>query len=211
MNPKAITTNQMYGSSDVSGEWTDGIFSSIYRRVNRLKNVNSWVSKVFTFFYFNVIGVIWHVQVCLDGPVDAIWIESLNSVLDENKTLTLSNGDRLPMMSNVKLVFEVKMQFIMYFDTYPNRSVISTMHHLLQCLVQVSSTWAHLYLVGIPSPNHGWWPRRAATLLSCAPCSKSIWTKQEISWLKSANRFDSLTHFYDSVLILTIDDERSFD
>jgi dynein heavy chain, axonemal len=44
MNPKAITTNQMYGSSDVSNEWTDGIFSSIYRRVNRQKNVNSWIS-----------------------------------------------------------------------------------------------------------------------------------------------------------------------
>lgn len=89
-NPKAIRAQEMYGETDpLSGEWTTGVFAAMWSKFNNRSNTyNTWI--------------------IADGPVDAIWIEDLNTVLDDNKILTLANGDRIPMTDNVKMMFEVE-------------------------------------------------------------------------------------------------------
>ena len=88
LNPKAVRAPELYGEVDpVSGEWTTGVFAAIWRKFNRREN------KFIT----------WIIE---DGPVDSIWIEDLNTVLDDNRILTLANSDRIPMTDNTKILFE---------------------------------------------------------------------------------------------------------
>jgi len=90
MNPKALTNGEMYGvMNTVSGEWSPGVFSTLWSKYNDKKNKH-------------------HTWLTCDGPIDAIWIENLNTVLDDNKILTLANGDRIAMSPTTKMVFEVE-------------------------------------------------------------------------------------------------------
>ncbi|KAK3551295.1 hypothetical protein QTP70_013939, partial [Hemibagrus guttatus] len=45
--------------------------------------------------------------IILDGDVDPMWIESLNTVMDDNKVLTLASNERIPLTSSMRLVFEI--------------------------------------------------------------------------------------------------------
>lgn len=88
MNPKAMPRQQLLGEMDPdTREWTDGVLTAAARQVVREPlETRCWI-------------------VC-DGDVDPEWIESLNSVLDDNHLLTLPNGERISFNSNVNFLFE---------------------------------------------------------------------------------------------------------
>lgn len=62
--------------------------------------------------------------IIFDGDVDPEWVENLNSVLDDNKLLTLPNGERLSLPPNVRVMFEVRFLFLIlhnfiFYLSYP--------------------------------------------------------------------------------------------
>ncbi|KAF3425259.1 hypothetical protein E2986_13407 [Frieseomelitta varia] len=92
LNPKACTVNELYGVLDpTTRDWTDGLLSNIFREVNRPLDANKDEKKYILF----------------DGDVDPQWIENMNSVMDDNKLLTLANQERIKMQNHCSLLFEV--------------------------------------------------------------------------------------------------------
>jgi len=92
MNAKACTVVELYGTLDpVTRDWTDGLLSCIFREINKPTDKNERKYIVF------------------DSDVDALWVENMNSVMDDNRLLTLANGERIRLQKHCALLFEVML------------------------------------------------------------------------------------------------------
>ena len=85
LNPKAITSDELFGAYTKTKEWKNGVIAVIMK--NQVKNEEK---------YKPTHAHKWSV---LDGDIDPEWIESLNTVMDDNKVLTLVSNDRIFLTS----------------------------------------------------------------------------------------------------------------
>ncbi|XP_061632559.1 dynein axonemal heavy chain 11 isoform X3 [Phyllopteryx taeniolatus] len=89
LNPKAVVRDELFGFIHPgTREWKDGLLSSLMREQANMSH----------------LGPKW---IVLDGDIDPMWIESLNTVMDDNKVLTLASNERVPLTSSMRLVFEI--------------------------------------------------------------------------------------------------------
>ena len=90
LNPKVVSTNELYGVCDPkTRDWKDGLMSNKLRALSEEPDSNpKWI--------------------ILDGDLDANWIESMNSVMDDNKILTLASNERIVLKPHMRLIFEIR-------------------------------------------------------------------------------------------------------
>ena len=89
LNPKSLALAELYGSFDsISHEFSDGLLGRIFRDCAGGGRA---------------AGRQW---IVFDGPVDAEWVENMNTVLDDNRKLCLLNGEVIQMCDGMSLLFE---------------------------------------------------------------------------------------------------------
>eukprot|EP00878_Enallax_costatus_P012531 GHUV01013087.1.p1 GENE.GHUV01013087.1~~GHUV01013087.1.p1 ORF type:complete len:2750 (+),score=1040.15 GHUV01013087.1:633-8882(+) len=90
IDPKSISTQELYGFVNMATrEWKDGLLSYNMRELANMPDDNpKWI--------------------LLDGDLDANWVESMNSVMDDSRLLTLPSNERIRLLPHMKMIFEIR-------------------------------------------------------------------------------------------------------
>uniref|UniRef100_G3PRS5 Dynein axonemal heavy chain 11 n=1 Tax=Gasterosteus aculeatus TaxID=69293 RepID=G3PRS5_GASAC len=100
INPKAVTTDELFGYlHPATREWKDG--EELHKTFKFLGLFSSTMRELTSVGHD---GPKW---IVLDGDIDPMWIESLNTVMDDNKVLTLASNERISLSSSMRLLFEI--------------------------------------------------------------------------------------------------------
>jgi dynein heavy chain 2, cytosolic len=136
MNPKAMPRHRLLGYMDPdTREWYDGVLTAAARDVvKQPKETRPWI-------------------LC-DGDIDPEWIESLNSVLDDNKLLTMPNGVRIQFGANVNFIFETHSLEFASPATVSRMGVLffSEKDVQLEAVVESTMRWKSLHVKNVIKP-----------------------------------------------------------
>lgn len=104
VDPKAVTNDELFGYMHrQTREWKDGLFSTIMRDLANMTTDGKSIGSS-TRDETVLLAPKW---IVLDGDIDPMWIESLNTVMDDNKVLTLASNERIPLNDTMRLLFEI--------------------------------------------------------------------------------------------------------
>ena len=107
INPKSLVPRfKLFGYIDEdTREWHDGLFSNKARELQRATNETNMMvhgSNNSSSSFLNIMN--W---IIFDGDIDPDWVEALNSVLDDNRVLTLPSGERIDFdVNRTRILFE---------------------------------------------------------------------------------------------------------
>ncbi|CAF3406660.1 unnamed protein product [Rotaria socialis] len=101
LNPKSMQISELYGAINADTlEFSDGMLGSVMRSYAKAQESPGSPDKS----EHHTDHWQWLV---LDGPIDTLWVENLNTLLDDSKILCLANGERIGMSGHTRIIFEV--------------------------------------------------------------------------------------------------------
>ena len=92
--PKSVELDELYEKIGSDGQYHDGLLTYYLKDISNTR-YDDWTTRVIKWLF-------------LDALVDTLWIESLNTLLDDTRMLSLPSGFHINLKPDIKIVFEAE-------------------------------------------------------------------------------------------------------